>query len=108
MRARLRFLQMHGGACGGAQHETIRKMSLCPNVTQPGALGQLQQLVPLKTPKYRQRPVMSQQAIVQNQLAERRVKQIRDRMPVKIDNENPSPCDPTHLTKNLDHLLINK
>src|SRR5215213_944713 len=51
---------------------------------------------------------MSHQSIVQNQLAQRRVKQIRDRMAMQVDHEYATPRDPAHLTKNLDHLLVNK
>jgi hypothetical protein len=52
-------------------------------------LGQLEQLITLETAQYRQRAVMSHQSIVQNDLAERRVKKIRHRMTMQIDHEYP-------------------
>ena len=100
---------IHHAACArGAQHEPIRKSALHRNIPQPGALGQLQQLITFETPQYRQRTIMSQQSIVQNQLPQRRVKKIRDRMTMKIDHKYPSLRHATHLTKNLDHLLVEK
>src|SRR5215475_10626298 len=51
---------------------------------------------------------MSQQSVVQDQLAQRRIKQIRDRMTIQIDHKYAPPRNATHLTQNLHHLLINK
>src|ERR1044072_4485500 len=61
-----------------------------------------------KTTQYRQRTIVSQQSIMKNELPKCRVKQVRDRMAIEIDNKYPSPRHATHLTKNLNHLLVNK
>src|ERR1700750_1422705 len=51
---------------------------------------------------------MSHQSIVQNELADRRVEKIRDRMAMQIDHKYPPSCNTAHLTKNVDHLLVEK
>jgi hypothetical protein len=91
-----------------AQHKTKRKSSFYRNVPQSRAFAQRAQLVRLKTSQYRQRAIMPQQAIVQHQFSQRRVKQIRDRVPVQIDNKYSPPRNATHLLQNLDHLLVSE
>src|ERR1041384_8178257 len=99
---------MHVGLCRGTQHETKREPSRNPNVTQARSLAQLQQLTRFKTSQYRQRTIVSQQPIVKHQFPKGRIKQVRKRMSIEIDNEYPPPGHTTHLTKNRNHLLVNK
>src|SRR6185369_7386908 len=101
-------LHMHAGAGGGAQYQTVWKPPFDQNISQPGALRQLEQLIRFKTAQYRQSTIVSEQAVVQNQLAQCRVKEIRDRMTMQIDHEYPTSRDTTHLAEDPDHLLVNE
>jgi len=83
-------------------------MAFNPNVSQPGALGQLEQLITFETAQDRQRTVMSHQPVMQNDLSDRRVKKICHRMTMQIDHEYPSLRHAAHLTKYLHHLLVEK
>ena len=58
---------MYGRAGGGAQYQAKRKVAFNPDILEPGALGQLEQLVRFEAAKYRQRAIVPKQAIVQNQ-----------------------------------------
>src|SRR6185503_15798336 len=93
---------------GGAQHQPKWKMALDPDISQPRALGQLEQLITLESTQDRQRTVMSHQSIVQNDLAGDGVEKIRDRMPVQVDHEYPPLGNATHFAKYMDHLLVEK
>src|SRR5215218_10775974 len=83
-------------------------MMLDRNIPQPRALGQLNQLIALETAQDRQCTVMSHQSIMQDELADGCVKKIRHRMTMQIDDEYPSLRNAAHLTKNMDHLLVEK
>src|ERR1041384_3915416 len=99
---------MHARLCRSAQDQAIWESPLHPNITQARTFSQLQQLTGFETTQYRQCTIVSQQSIVKNYLPERRVKQVRDRMTIEIDNKYPSPRHATHLAKYRNHLLVDK
>src|SRR5258705_6344974 len=52
--------------------------------------------------------VFPNQTTMQDQLTYRGVKEISNRVPVKIDHKNSASCHSTHLAKNRDDLFVTK
>src|SRR5438105_14184315 len=92
--------------CETAQNQSRRKMLINLRVHQTSLLSKVGELFRFPTFQYRQGAVLANQAIVQKQSTDRRVKVIGDRIAMQIDHKNSSRRDAAHLAQNLNCAFI--
>src|SRR5258706_12940743 len=77
-------------------------------VRQTRLLCDLFHLFRRETLQNRKRAILANQTIVQEQMADRGVEKIGDRIAIEIDDKNPAPRNARHLPQDLDSARVIK